>query len=220
MTTTTNTTEVTDVQARIDVGGLAPAAYKAMIALDSRVLTGPLPAELCDLVKLRASQVNVDPRAHGEVLAPAIARCLADAGATPADLGAIVTTYHGGHEIPITDAEELVLAAAGYGPYITPLGSPVSHTWADYAGNTWGELAGYRWTAQDGRTGAGVVLPVHGMGEHVRRYGHVAEALTSQGLVVYGHDLRGHVGSLAAADEPGHLGQGGDHLWVCAACAG
>lgn len=64
----------------------------------------------------------------------------------PADLNAIVTTYHGGHEIPITDAEELVLAAAGYGPYITPLGPPVSHTWADYAGNTWGELAGYRWS--------------------------------------------------------------------------
>jgi AhpD family alkylhydroperoxidase len=58
MTTTTNTTEVTDVQARIDVGGLAPAAYKAMIALDSRAHSGPLPADLLELVKLRASQVN------------------------------------------------------------------------------------------------------------------------------------------------------------------
>ena len=71
------------------------------------------------------------------------------------------------------------------------------------------QLAGYRWTAQDGQAGAGVVVLVHGMGEHVRRYGHVAEALTSQGFVVYGHDHRGHGTSLAATDEPGHLGSNG-----------
>jgi alpha-beta hydrolase superfamily lysophospholipase len=77
------------------------------------------------------------------------------------------------------------------------------------------QLAGYRWTAQDGRTGAGVVLLVHGMGEHVRRYGHVADALTSQGFVVYGHDHRGHGGSLAAADEPGPWDKvGGVHWWT------
>jgi alpha-beta hydrolase superfamily lysophospholipase len=72
------------------------------------------------------------------------------------------------------------------------------------------QLAGYRWAAQDGHTGAGVVVLVHGMGEHIRRYDHVADALTSQGFVVYGHDHRGHGASLAAADEPGHLG---DHGW-------
>jgi alpha-beta hydrolase superfamily lysophospholipase len=71
------------------------------------------------------------------------------------------------------------------------------------------QLAGYRWTAQDGQTGAGVVVLVHGMGEHVRRYGHVADALTSHGFVVYGHDHRGHGASLAATDEPGHLGHNG-----------
>jgi alpha-beta hydrolase superfamily lysophospholipase len=71
------------------------------------------------------------------------------------------------------------------------------------------QLAGYRWAAQDGQTAAGVVVLVHGMGEHVRRYGHVADALTSQGFVVYGHDHRGHGASLAAADEPGHLGHNG-----------
>ena len=42
----------------MDIGALAPAAYKAMIALDSRVHAGPLPAELTELVKLRASQIN------------------------------------------------------------------------------------------------------------------------------------------------------------------
>jgi alpha-beta hydrolase superfamily lysophospholipase len=71
------------------------------------------------------------------------------------------------------------------------------------------QLAGYRWAADKGQTGAGVVVLVHGMGEHVRRYGHVAEALTSQRFVVYGHDHRGHGASLAATDEPGHLGPNG-----------
>jgi alpha-beta hydrolase superfamily lysophospholipase len=71
------------------------------------------------------------------------------------------------------------------------------------------QLAGYRWTAQDGQTGAGVVVLVHGMGEHVRRYDHVADVLTSHGFVVYGHDHRGHGASLAATDQPGQLGHDG-----------
>jgi alpha-beta hydrolase superfamily lysophospholipase len=71
------------------------------------------------------------------------------------------------------------------------------------------QLAGYRWAAPDGQTKAGVVVLVHGMGEHLRRYDHVAEALTSAGFVVYGHDHRGHGASLANGDEPGHLGPQG-----------
>jgi alpha-beta hydrolase superfamily lysophospholipase len=71
------------------------------------------------------------------------------------------------------------------------------------------QLAGYRWAADDGQTGTGVVVLVHGMGEHIRRYDHVADALTSQGFVVYGHDHRGHGTSLAATDEPGQLGHNG-----------
>ena len=60
-----------------------------------------------------------------------------------------------------------------------------------------------------GQTGKGVVVLVHGMGEHLRRYDHVAEALTAQGFAVYGHDHRGHGASLAADDEPGQLGPNG-----------
>ena len=71
------------------------------------------------------------------------------------------------------------------------------------------QLAGYRWAAQDEQTSAGVIVLVHGMGEHVRRYDHVADALTSYGFVVYGHDHRGHGASVAAADLPGHLGPNG-----------
>jgi alpha-beta hydrolase superfamily lysophospholipase len=70
------------------------------------------------------------------------------------------------------------------------------------------QLVGYRWAAR-GATGAGVVVLVHGMGEHLRRYDHVANALTSQGFVVYGHDHRGHGASLATDDEPGQLGPNG-----------
>jgi alpha-beta hydrolase superfamily lysophospholipase len=70
------------------------------------------------------------------------------------------------------------------------------------------QLVGYRWAAR-GATGAGVVVLVHGMGEHLRRYDHVANALNSQGFVVYGHDHRGHGASLATDDEPGQLGPNG-----------
>lgn len=38
----------------------------------------------------RAEHSTINARGHGEYLAPMIAACLADAGATPADLGAIV----------------------------------------------------------------------------------------------------------------------------------
>jgi alpha-beta hydrolase superfamily lysophospholipase len=73
------------------------------------------------------------------------------------------------------------------------------------------KLAGYRWSPDDGTPVAGVVVLVHGMGEHLRRYEHVADALTSAGFVVYGHDHRGHGASLTKRGEPGHLGPNG---WV------
>ena len=70
-------------------------------------------------------------------------------------------------------------------------------------------LVGYRWAADQGQTGAGVVVLVHGMGEHLRRYDHVASALTARGFEVYGHDHRGHGASLARNHEPGQLGPNG-----------
>src|ERR1700676_1922490 len=71
------------------------------------------------------------------------------------------------------------------------------------------QLVGYRWAADEGQSIAGAVVLVHGMGEPLRRYDHVADALASQGFVVYGHDHRGHGASLAATDEPGQLGPNG-----------
>lgn len=71
------------------------------------------------------------------------------------------------------------------------------------------KLVGYRWAADGRQTGAGVVVLVHGMGEHLRRYDHVASALTARGFAVYGHDHRGHGASIARDHEPGHLGSDG-----------
>ena len=71
------------------------------------------------------------------------------------------------------------------------------------------QLVGYHWAPQVGTQLAGSVILVHGMGEHLRRYDHVAGALTSAGFAVYGHDHRGHGASLTATDEPGHLGHNG-----------
>ncbi|WP_280828590.1 alpha/beta fold hydrolase [Mycobacterium sp. OTB74] len=70
-------------------------------------------------------------------------------------------------------------------------------------------LTAYRWAPSDGQEVSALAVLVHGMGEHMRRYDHVADALTSEGFVVYGHDHRGHGGSLAANAEPGSLGPRG-----------
>ena len=83
---------------------------------------------------------------------------------------------------------------------------PENHSYRSADGS---RLRGYRWAGPAGEPVRGVVVLVHGMGEHLRRYDHVAEALTSAGFVVYGHDHRGHGASLSDTDQPGHLGHGG-----------
>lgn len=67
-------------------------------------------------------------------------------------------------------------------------------------------IAAYRWDAA-GEPRAAVQL-THGMGEHARRYEHVARALNEAGFVVYAQDHRGHGASIGAG-EPGDLGKGG-----------
>jgi AhpD family alkylhydroperoxidase len=74
----------------MDLSALAPAAYKAMIALDSRVHAGPLPAELTELVKLRASQLNGCAYCVDAHSADA-----AKAGAAPARIAAVAAWEEG-----------------------------------------------------------------------------------------------------------------------------
>lgn len=51
-------------------------------------------------------------------------------------------------------------------------------------------LAGYRWApAGEPR---GIVQLVHGMGEHVGRYGETARRFAAEGYAVWAHDTRGH----------------------------
>jgi alpha-beta hydrolase superfamily lysophospholipase len=71
------------------------------------------------------------------------------------------------------------------------------------------DIVGYRWDPAGMTRGA--VQLTHGMGEHVRRYGALARALTDRGLVVYGQDHRGH-GATARSDE--ELGQLGPDGWT------
>ena len=67
-------------------------------------------------------------------------------------------------------------------------------------------IAAYRWDPA-GEPRAAVQL-THGMGEHARRYEHVARALNEAGFVVYAQDHRGH-GASADPDALGDLGKGG-----------
>ena len=60
---------------------------------------------------------------------------------------------------------------------------------------------------RDGATGT--ILIVHGLGEHIGRYAHVAAFLNSRGWRVAGYDQRGHGSS---GGERGRLGQGDDLL--------
>lgn len=60
----------------------------------------------------------------------------------------------------------------------------------------------------------GIVQIVHGLGEHFGRYQRVVEHLADAGLVVYGHDHRGH-GRTATSEVPfGDFGEGGFHALV------
>ncbi len=54
------------------------------------------------------------------------------------------------------------------------------------------QLATQHWPLPAGSTARGVVLIVHGLGEHAGRYAHVAAFLNRLGWAVVGYDHRGH----------------------------
>lgn len=70
-------------------------------------------------------------------------------------------------------------------------------------------LAGFVWVPRTAESPRGVVILAHGMGEHIRRYDHVAAAFTRAGFVVYGFDHRGHGAAIGSDSEPGDLGPQG-----------
>lgn len=65
----------------------------------------------------------------------------------------------------------------------------------------------YRWSPPgDPRA---VVVIAHGMGEHARRYGRLAEALADRGMESFALDHRGHGSTASGEDELGVLGAAG-----------
>jgi alpha-beta hydrolase superfamily lysophospholipase len=68
-------------------------------------------------------------------------------------------------------------------------------------------VATYRW--EPARVVRGVAQIVHGLGEHVRRYDHLANSLAAAGFLVQGHDTRGHGATIADGAEPGVIGAEG-----------
>jgi alpha-beta hydrolase superfamily lysophospholipase len=68
-------------------------------------------------------------------------------------------------------------------------------------------LAAYRWEPPGAVRG--VVHIVHGLGEHVRRYEHLATGLAGAGFLVQGHDTRGHGATIADGAQPGVIGAEG-----------
>ncbi len=66
-----------------------------------------------------------------------------------------------------------------------------------------GASLAYHHRAAEG-SGRGILLVCHGLAEHSRRYGRLAEVMAARGYHVYAHDHRGH-GETRAADSP--LGQ-------------
>ncbi len=68
------------------------------------------------------------------------------------------------------------------------------------------KIVAYKWEPEDEPLAA--VQITHGMGEHARRYGYVAEAFNDADLVVYAQDHRGH-GASGDAAAYGDLGDGG-----------
>lgn len=69
------------------------------------------------------------------------------------------------------------------------MAAPAQHTEGQLAGTESTTLYWQSWTPDSPR---GLVVLVHGMGEHSGRYGHVARALNEKGFAVHAHDHRGH----------------------------
>lgn len=94
-----------------------------MLLLAVDTATPAVTAGLAELtptgLRLLASRIVVDPRAHAELLTPLILQCLQQAGQTPTDLDAIVTGLGPG---PFTGLRAGIATAAAFGD---ALGIPV-----------------------------------------------------------------------------------------------
>ncbi|UWG95391.1 alpha/beta hydrolase [Dehalobacter sp. DCM] len=65
-----------------------------------------------------------------------------------------------------------------------------------------------RWIPKDAPV-IGIVLIIHGIAEHSRRYAPFAERLTEAGYVVYAYDQRGHGKTIQKPEDQGDIGKDG-----------
>ncbi|MDD4077903.1 MAG: lysophospholipase [Bacilli bacterium] len=63
----------------------------------------------------------------------------------------------------------------------------------------------FRWYDESRAFYNGVVLLVHGMAEHIERYNNFAQHLAKNGYIIYGHNQRGHKGSIKSDDDYGYM---------------
>src|SRR5258705_1359073 len=73
-------------------------------------------------------------------------------------------------------------------------------------------IACFRWDARGPSRGS--LQIAHGLGEHIGRYDELITVLQEAGLVVYGHDHRGHGRTVRSPEEFGDYGEGGFDLLV------
>ncbi|GMA60915.1 lysophospholipase [Alicyclobacillus fastidiosus] len=74
-------------------------------------------------------------------------------------------------------------------------------------------LEGRSWEPDDSKSARGIVLILHGMGDHIGRYDSFATFLATAGFLVHGYDQRGHGLTGERMKSRGHLGEDGfEHL--------
>lgn len=69
---------------------------------------------------------------------------------------------------------------------------PAASTLSTYVASDGDNVAIQDWPLEQGRSLRGVVILVHGLGEHAGRYEHVAHRLNDWGFAVRGYDQYGH----------------------------
>jgi acylglycerol lipase len=68
-------------------------------------------------------------------------------------------------------------------------------------------LQGYAWAPADAAAPRAVLVVVHGLGDHARRYATLAQTLNAEGVAVLAQDHRGHAGSGGARQRIDSIGQ-------------
>jgi alpha-beta hydrolase superfamily lysophospholipase len=69
-----------------------------------------------------------------------------------------------------------------------------------------GAIQLFKWENPKIEQPKGVLLIVHGMAEHIERYTDFVKLINNAGFIVYGHNQRGHKGSISSKANYGYIG--------------